>query len=220
MRTLAALSCCLLLAACNAAGVRPTDAGSCTANGDPGTTTRLTMIRRMVDGEHPYAALAHLDASGIKGTGADLLRADILRKVERNAEAATLYRSLLGTCMAGAGHHGLGLLYGQEKKYGDSLQHLRQARQLQPVDPLIRSDLGYVLLLTGDREGARIEFLTALDLAPDYRKAALNLVLLHYMNGDIGRAEALAQRHQASPDELAGLRREAMSLASPTGENR
>lgn len=209
-----------LLAGCQTQPLRPQDAATCANDGDAGTTTRLTMIRRVLDADQAYAALAHLDASGSRGPGADLLRADILRRLDRGSEAAALYRGLLSTCMVGAGHHGLGLLSGQQGKLTESLQHFRLAQLAQPADPRIRSDYGYALLLSGEREAARVEFMTALELAPDYRKAALNLALLHHLNGDPSRGEALARHHQASPEELAALRREAARLAKPSGDNR
>lgn len=209
-----------LLTGCQNQPLRPQDAGNCANDGDAGTTTRLTMIRRVLDADQPYAALAHLDASGSRGPGADLLRADILRRLDRGSEAAALYRGLLSTCMVGAGQHGLGLLSGQQGKLAESLQHFRQARLAQPADPRIRSDYGYALLLSGDREAARVEFMTALELAPDHRKAALNLALLHHLNGDPSRGDALARHHKASPEELSALRREAARLAQQPGDNR
>lgn len=209
-----------LLSGCQAQPPRPQDASNCANEGDAGTTTRLTMIRRVLDADQPYAALAHLDASGSHGPGADLLRADILRRLNRSDEASVLYNGLLSTCLVGAGYHGLGLVNGQQGKLAASLQYFRQARLAQPADPRIRSDYGYALLLSGDREAARVEFLTALELAPEHRKAALNLALLYHLNGDPARGDALARHHEASPEELAALHREAARLAPQSGDKR
>ena len=170
------------------------------------------MIRRLLDDNHPYAALAHLDAAGIRSPAADLLRADILRRTERQNDAATIYRGLLGGCLAGPAYHGLGLISGQRGRSSESLDYFRRARLAQPADPKIRNDFGYALLLAGDYDAARIEFATALDLAPDNRKAARNLVLLHLLSGEEERAEVLAERRQIPPEEMAELRGEAARL--------
>ncbi|WP_265944069.1 hypothetical protein [Dechloromonas sp. A34] len=211
--------CCILLAACGELPAKPAEAADC-GTMEQGSNTRLAMIRKLLNSEHPYAALAHLDAAAINGPVADDLRADILRRIGRTAEARTLYRSLLNTCLAGAGHHGLGLLAAQESLHAESVDHLQRARQAQPTDARVRSDLGYALMLSGDLEGARHEFMTALDLSAEDRKAALNLVLLHYRQGDALRAEALGRRFQINDEELAGLRNEAARLAANQGERR
>lgn len=215
---LPALCLAALLPACGAPPARPAEqTADCGRAIEPGALTRLAMIRKLLDGGHPYAALAHLDASGAKGVAADQLRADILRRTGQAAEARTLYQGLLATCLAGAGHHGLGLLAGEEGRLKESVDHLRRARLALPADARVRSDLGYALMLSGDLEGARLEFLTAQDLDPEDRKAALNLVLLLFRQGDAARAEAAAQRYQVGAEELAQLREAAAKLAAEQG---
>lgn len=219
MRRFLALGLGFLLAGC--AGVPPKPTAEAAAAGcgqtDAGSNTRLAMIRKLMDGGHPYAALAHLEAAAVKGPAAELLRADILRRTGQPAEARSLYRGLLAGCLAGAGHHGLGLLAGQDGKLAESLDHLRRARTTLPADARVRSDLGYALLLAGEVEAARLEFLTAQDLDPEDRKAGLNLALLFFRQGDDARAEALARRYQAGEDETAKLREEAARLAAQQG---
>lgn len=218
-RTLLALCLSLLLIACGSQPVSPAAGAACRPT-DPGATTRLAMIRKLLDSDHPYAALAQLEAAGSTGPAADQLRADILRRLGKGGEARPLYQGLTATCLAGAGYHGLGLLAGQERRLGESLDYLRRARLALPADARVRSDLGYALLLAGDLAAARDEFMTAQDLAPEDRKAALNLVLLHYRQGDTAAAEALGKGYQAGTDELAALREEAARLAAEQGERR
>lgn len=211
-----------LLGGCAAAGAgsgAPHAAADC-GRGDPGGNTRLAMIRKLLDNGHPYAALAHLDATAMRGPLAELLRADILRRLGRIDEARSLYQGLLAGCMAGAGHHGLGLLAGQQGMLAESLDHLRRARTMLPVDARVRSDLGYALLLAGEVDAARTEFLTAQDVDPDDRKAGLNLALLYFRQGDDARAESVARRYRASEDELAKLREEAARLAAQRGDGK
>lgn len=191
----------------------------CARSADPGLHTRLAMIRKLLDGGRPYAALAHLDAVKVTGDAATHLRADILRRIGKKTEATALYQGLLATCLAGAGHHGLGLLAGEDGKLPESVNHLRQARQVLPADPRDRSDFGYALLLTGDLEGAKLEFLTAQDLDPEDRKAALNLMLLYYRQGDVARAETVAKRYRVGSDEQTRLQEDAVRLADQ-GEKR
>lgn len=192
-------------------------ANDCSDGAEAGAHTRLGMIRKLVGEGRPYAALAHLDASAAKGPAADQLRADILRRTGRSEEARALYQGLLSTCLAAAGQHGLGLLAGQEGRIEESLAYLRQARQGVPADARVRSDLGYALMLSGDLEGARYEFLTARELDPEDRKAALNLALLYYRQGKAAEADALGRRYQAGEAELDQLRGAAARLAGQQG---
>lgn len=206
----------MLQAACNSRPERPVVAavGCSQLGGEPGDQTRLTMIRKLLDGGRPYAALAHLEATGMRGPTVDLLRADVLRRIGQSAEARGLYQGLLtSSCLAGAGHHGLGLLAGQEGRLSESIDHLHRARRLLPVDARVRSDLGYALMLSGDLEGARQEFMTAQEIDPEDKKAAHNLLLLLYRLDDAGGAEVLARRYRIEEDELVRLRAEAARLS-------
>lgn len=211
----------MLLSACGSRPEQPATVATagCGQIGEPGDQTRLTMIRKLLDGGRPYAALAHLEASGMRGPAADLLRADIQRRVGLTAEARSLYQGLLASaCFAGSGHHGLGLLAGQDGQLRESIDHLRQARRLLPADARVRSDLGYVLMLAGELESARLEFLTAQDLDPEDRKAAFNLLLLLYRLDDVTGAEVLARRYRIDEVELVRLRSEAARLLTEQGD--
>lgn len=207
-----------LLAGCASPPPRPGAADAdCGRPAEAGSQTRLTMIRQLLDSGHPYAALAHLDAAAMRGPAAIHLRADILRRMGRLAEARGHYEQLLGTCMAGSGHHGLGLLAGQEGRLPESVAHLRQARLALPAEARVRNDLGYALMLSNDLEAARFEFLTALDLDPEDRRAALNLILLLHRQGDSTAADAVAERYRIDADERIRLREQAGSMAVPQG---
>jgi len=222
MRTSTFLLCCLagLLHACANQTITQNDPSPpCDRAAESGAVTRLAMIRKLQEEGHPYAALAHLDGAGVKGATADHLRADILRRTGQITQARTLYQGLLTTCMVGAGHHGLGLLAGEEGRLTESLDHLKQARRALPVDARIRNDLGYALLLSGDLEGAKPELLTAQDLDPEDRKAASNLLMLFDLQGDENRVAAIVQRYQIGPEELHRLRSEAGQIKS-SKENR
>jgi len=222
MRTSTFLICCIagLLHACANQTLTQSDPPPlCERADESGAVTRLAMIRKLQEDGRPYAALAHLDGSGVKGAAADLLRADILRRTGQITQARALYQGLLTTCMVGAGHHGLGILAGEEGRLTESLDHLQQARRALPVDARIRNDLGYALMLSGDLEGAKPELLTAQDLDPEDRKAASNLLMLFELLGDETRVAAIVQRYQIEPEELHRLRSEVGQIKS-SKENR
>lgn len=207
-----------LLAGCAVPSQHALDGAACSTSLEPAAGTRLAMVRKVMDDGQPYAALAHLEALPHHGEQADLLRADILRRIGRREEAGALYRQLLSGCLAGLGHHGLGLLASADGLSAVAIDHFRKARAVLPVDARVRNDLGYALLLSGSLDEARHELLTAQDLAPSDRKVAFNLVLLHYLSGNTARAEDWARRHQASPQELAQLKARATRLAEKTGD--
>lgn len=211
----------LLLAACETQATRPTETGAdCGRALEPGTQTRLAMIRKLMDEGRPHAALAHLDGEKIQGGQAQHLRAEILRRIGQSAEARQLYQALLTTCLAGLGHHGLGLLAGQEGRLATSVEHLRQARLALPTDARIRNDLGYALLLAGAPDEARRELLTAQELDPEDRRPTRNLLLLFYRQGDEAAAAALARHYGIDAQTAAALRAEAERLDIKEGEQR
>jgi Flp pilus assembly protein TadD len=86
-----------------------------------------------------------------------------------------------------------------------------------PTEHTIRNDYGYVLMQAGQNEPALHEFLTAVELAPDYRQAAHNLVLLLYKQGDMVKAEAFARQFGLVEDEMQQLKKmtQASNKATP-----
>jgi Tfp pilus assembly protein PilF len=60
---------------------------------------------------------------------------------------------------------------------------------------------------SGNHELALHEFLTALELVPDYRQAANNLVLLLYRQGDPTKAEAFAKQFGMVAEEMQQLKK-------------
>ncbi len=56
---------------------------------------------------------------------------------------------------------GLGQAYAAKRKWGDAISAFRKALELNPYYVDVRNDLGTVLILSGDREGGKKEFLTA-----------------------------------------------------------
>lgn len=169
--------------------------------------TRLGLIRQMLSEGKPHAAIAHLDASKIKNEQAELLRADGLRQTGRGLQAKTIYEQLVNSCASGYAYRGLGLIASDSGNLQEALRHLKAASDTLPTEHTIRNDYGYVLMQSGEHASALHEFLTAVELAPDYRQAANNLILLLHQQGDSAKAEAFAKQLGVSTDEVQQLKK-------------
>lgn len=179
---------------------------------DADTAMRLDLIETLMREGRLHAGLAHLDNLGSDALRARYLRAEMLRQSGRHEEASGYYHGLLGTCMAGHGHHGLGLIAGRSDRLDEALNQLQTAVRALPVNARLRNDFGYALLLDGQYERARREFLTALELDEPADLAQSNMVLLLFVSGEAGRAEAFADRAGIDREALALLRRQANEL--------
>jgi Flp pilus assembly protein TadD len=172
----------------------------------PADGTKLGIIRQMLAAGKPHAALAYLDAAHIDSPQSDLVRADGLRQTGRDASATELYRKLLDSCVAGNAYQGLGLIAGQEGDVIEAVDQLHSASVLLHIDPAIRNDYGYALLLAGEDEAALHEFLTAIELSPGNRQAAHNLLLLLYRTGENEKADKFAEQFGIDAAESARLK--------------
>jgi len=190
----------------------------CESSLSPADNTRLASIEQLIGDGKFYAALAQLDALGATSPQADLVRADALRRIEQNQQAKALYQKLEGGCLNGKAQHGLGLIAAREGRQTDALAHLGRARQAMPTDLRIRNDLGYALLMAGELDAARFEFLTVLDLSPGDVKASRNLVLLTFKQGLPDKAQELGRSMGLDAATLSRLQLQAASLqpTSPT----
>lgn len=188
---------------------------------DSSADVQLGLVRQMLEQGKPYAGLAHLatlDPAVQESPQARYLNAELLRHTGRVDEAEARYRTLLGSCIAGYGHHGLGLLAAGHD-LGRAIAELRAAAALLPVDARVRNDLGYALLLSGRGEAARREFLTAIELGDHNRRASMNLLLLMLYEGDERGAERLSRQLRLPEEELERIRRQARQLQrTPGGE--
>lgn len=169
--------------------------------------TRLGLIRQMLTEGKPHAAIAHLDASKVNNEHAELLRADALRQTGRAAQAQTTYERLVNSCVSGYAYRGLGLIASNAGHPQEALRYLKTASQALPTEHTIRNDYGYVLMQSGDYASAVHEFLTAVELAPDDRQAAHNLILLLYQQGDTTKAEAFAKEFGVVTEEMQQLKK-------------
>lgn len=170
-------------------------------------STKLGLIKQLLLDGKPHAAIAHLDAAKIKNEQAELLRANGLRQTGRAAQAQAIYQQLVTSCVAGHAYRGLGLIASQAGNQQEALRYIEVASRALPTEYSIRNDLGYVLMQSGNYEPALHEFLTALELAPDYRQAANNLIVLLYRQGEPAKAEAFAKKFGIVAEELQQLKK-------------
>lgn len=211
---------CALLGGCNHAFVRgsstPTTAAAACPALDNAAEVQLGLVRQMQEQGRSYAGLAHLAALDLpvrSSAAAIHLQAELLRHTGKLKEAERRYRELLGGCLAGRGHHGLGLLAGT-RDLPRAVAELSESARLLPTDPRVRNDLGYVLLLSQDLAGARREFMTAVELGDYRQRAASNLLLLSLYEGDLPGAERLRRHLQLTDTAWEQLQRQAAQLHS------
>ncbi|MCW2268341.1 Tetratricopeptide repeat protein [compost metagenome] len=174
----------------------------------------LSMADEMLGEGRPHASLAHLEALPADMAQVRLRKAKVWRLLGRS-EAEPLYRSLLGSCLAAEGEHGLGQLASAR---GDNVQaerHLLRAVRLAPTDEKMRNDLGVVYLDLGNVEQARFEFLTAIELKDNNSLAAVNLVSLLLYQDKWQQAADLVSRFKLSPAQFSEAKYRAEQLKKP-----
>ncbi|BBP74552.1 hypothetical protein CCU68_26800 [Pseudomonas gingeri NCPPB 3146 = LMG 5327] len=163
-----------------------------------------------------HASLANLQKLPESLDEVRLRKARVYRQLGRG-EAEPLYRSLLGTCLAAEGEHGLGQLAAARKDNGQAMAHLQRAARLAPTDEKVRNDLGVVYLNQLRLEDARFEFLTAIELKQSDPLAAVNLVTLLIYQDNWSQAAQLVTRLGLSPEQVGDAQARAQQLKNPTG---
>ncbi|MEE5056176.1 hypothetical protein V2J84_21105 [Pseudomonas alliivorans] len=161
----------------------------------------LNLAQNMADEGRLHASLAHLEGLPDNLGEVRLRKARVLRLLGSN-EAEPLYRSLLGTCRAAQGEHGLGQLAAARGDNVQAQQHLLRASKLEPTDEKIRNDLGVVYLNQLKLEQARFQFLTAMELKQSDPLAAVNLVTLLIYQDNWKQAAELASRANLTPEQI------------------
>lgn len=176
----------------------------------------LNLAQGMADEGRLHASLANLENLPDTLGEVRLRKARVLRLLGRS-DAEPLYRSLLGTCRAAEGEHGLGQLAVARGDNDQALAHLINAAKLAPTDEKIRNDLGVVYLNQLKLEQARFEFLTAIELKQSDPLAAINLVTLLIYQDNWKQAAELVSRMGLSPQQFSEAQARAESLKGPVG---
>ncbi|HLF97136.1 MAG TPA: tetratricopeptide repeat protein [Methylococcaceae bacterium] len=179
----------------------------------------VELVHRMVTQGQYHAALAHLDQLEKRTIAPQTryLRAEALRYAGQANEAESLYRSLSSGCMAGYGLHGLGLLAAEGGRLEQAEDFLRQAVRERPVDAESHNDLGMVLLLRGQRQSAREEFLTAAELDRKSLLPVENLIVLMLAEKHDEDAHRLAAQRGLNAQDLARLAQRGQRLTESSG---
>lgn len=177
-------------------------------------SVHVDLIRKMLDQQQYYAALAHIQQQQRLSGNSDQLRyleAEAHRQLGQTAAAEALYRGLLNGKLAGDAYHGLGLLYAG-RNLNTSVQYLREATRRNPTDAGARNDLGYALLRAGRYSEAMPELSTAVELEPTNDQPRNNLLLLLMLTGDEAGVKRVVNEAGITPDVVARMRSDARNL--------
>src|SRR5476649_1950992 len=194
----------LLLSGCATNGQTPwgafTGTGSCPKPSSDQELS-LNLADEMAGDGKLHASLANLQSLPANLPQVRLRQAKAYRLLGRS-EAEPLYRSLIGTCMAAEGEHGLGQIASAKGDNGQAMAHLQRAARLAPTDEKIRNDLGVVYLNQLRLEDARFEFMTAMELKQSDPLAAVNLVTLLIYQDKWKQAAQLVSQMSLSPEQV------------------
>lgn len=212
MKAVIAIAASVMLAGCATNGLssRPS---SCSA---PGSDQQLSLnlADDMTNDGRLYASLANLEGLSDDLPQVRLRKARVLRLLGRN-DAEPLYKSLLGTCLAAEGEHGLGQMAVARNDNAAAADHMERAMRMAPTDDKIRNDLGVVYLNQHRPNEARFQFMTAMELKPSDSLAALNLVTLLIYQDNWKQAAELANRASLSSKQVSDAQARAERLKAP-----
>ena len=161
-----------------------------------------------------HAALAHFESLPTHVPQVRLNKAKVLRQLNQPG-AHELYQSVLNTCLAAYGHHGLGQLAFAQHEYLRATEQLSQAVRLVPTDASIRNDYALALLAQGQRDRARFEWATALELEPTHKRAAINMVSLLLLENQWDQAAALSAKTGLTAHEMRTAQQQAEHYRLP-----
>lgn len=214
MKPLIAITCLALLGGCASNGQAPwaalTSSSSCAKLSSEQELT-VNLADDMTNDGKLYAGLANLQSLPDNLAEVRVRKARVYRLLGRS-EAEPLYRSLLGSCLAAEGEHGLGQLAAARGDNGQAQAHLQRAASLAPTNEKIRNDLGVVYLNQLRLEDARFEFLTAIELQQSDPLATINLVTLLLYQDNWQQASQVVSRARLNPQQFAQAQARAEEL--------
>jgi serine/threonine-protein kinase len=97
-------------------------------------------------------------------------------------------------------HHWYGEFLGLMGRFDDGFKELKVAQQIDPLSPIINTDLGKLLLLARQPNQAIEQLKKTLELDPEYPLAHLFLALAYNQKGLHERAIAELKRYASSPE--------------------
>lgn len=111
-------------------------------------------------------------------------------------DQVTLFsRALAVTGPDGHVHHILSQGYLAEGRWGEAVQHAREAARLDPANPRTHKNLGFALYRAGQVAEAAASLEQAIRLDPGYAEAHANLAIVY---GRLGRLDAAVQEMRIS----------------------
>lgn len=182
---------------------QPADLADCDRKDPSDHSLKPDLVAKLLAEDRFHAALAQLDALPQQTAYTRYLRAHTLRLLDRRSEAEEMYQTLLESCMEGYARHGLGLLSTGQGDITAAQNYLLQAREQLPLDPRVRNDYGYVLLLAGQPQQAYFEFMTALELKDAGRQPRHNALLTLIVLDRMEQAKAFAKRMELTDSDIA-----------------
>ncbi len=215
MKAMIAITATLMLAGCASHGTVASSAASCAKPGAD-QELALNLADDMANEGRLYASLANLERLPEDLVQVRLRKARVLRLMGRS-EAEPLYKSLLGTCLAADGEHGLGQLAAAKNDNANATEHLERAAKMAPTEGKIRNDLGVVYLNQKRIPQARFEFMTAMELQQSNTLAALNMVTLLIYQDNWKQAAELASMAKLSPQQVADAQARAEKIRGSAG---
>lgn len=172
--------------------------------------TNLDIASQILNDKKPYAALAFIESYNFKSPRLDLLRAHSLRQIGSYSEAETIYKSLTDTCVAGFAYQGLGQVSNYLGNHQASVNFMRMAASIMPIDSSVRGDYGFALMQLGEYEKSLKEYVTAIELDGRNIRAKNNLIYLLYLTNEHDKAKQFAKRYGLQDSELEEIRKNAM----------
>src|SRR5690554_817520 len=180
--------------------------GVCGESYPMGTGLELAVVADYFEQQRYRSALAHLEELSLDYVDARIMQADALRAIGELDASNRIYLQLVSSCLTARAYQGLALNAFETRDQQLALRYMTQARHARPTDAGIRNDLGYLLLIDRQYGESEQEFLTALELDRWHAAAAQNLALLYLHQGQLSRAERIAETYCIRPAAFNALR--------------
>lgn len=182
--------------------------------------TNLNMVNQLINEKKPFAALAFIESFNIDLPQLELLKANSLRQMNRQTEAEVIYNKLTKSCVSAFAYQGLGLISNQRGQHPESVNYLKAASKLAPINATIRSDYGFSLMSIGDFKASLNEYLTAIELDERNLLAKYNLLALLYKSNQIDQANLFAKRYNLSEIEINNIKQDLRIKQEPAPDTK
>ncbi|RME01872.1 MAG: tetratricopeptide repeat protein [Deltaproteobacteria bacterium] len=169
---------------------------------------RINLARALLDRQAPREALEAVDAAiAIEESSSSAwnVKGRALAMLGDTEGAIEAYRNAIAYDETnGYAWNNLGYLYIGEERFEEARDCLEQAVAQGLKTPYLFNNLGIARERTGDREGARVAYVKAIDLDPQHERAAANLARVGgpFPEGMGKGGTIVADRDQEAPESL------------------